>query len=76
MRCSELKKQIKLNSEVLSLSCRRIMADQDVSFMKFGVMLTPVTEGDESWGPRKDRGEDAPSKDNGHENETFEEEKA
>ena len=52
------------------------MADQDVSFMKFGVMLTPVTEGDESWGPRKDRGEDAPSKDNGHENETFEEEKA
>merc|ERR1719357_1446874 len=55
---------------------RRIMADQDVSFMKFGVMLTPVTEGDESWGPRKDRGEDAPSKDNGHENETFEEEKA
>ena len=30
---------------------RRILSDQDASFIRFGVMLTPNS----SWGPRSDR---------------------
>ena len=30
---------------------RRILSDQDASFVRFGVMLTPKS----SWGPRSDR---------------------
>ena len=30
---------------------RRILSDQDASFIRFGVMLTPKS----SWGPRSDR---------------------
>ena len=36
------------------------MADHDVSFIKFGVMLTQVTEGDESWGDQERTGEMIP----------------
>ena len=33
---------------------KRILSDQDASFIKFGVMLTPKS----SWGPRSDRFDD------------------
>ena len=52
---------------------RRILSDEDASFIKFGVMLTPKS----SWGPRSDRFDDEPMdtiEGGGEDNKTFEKE--
>lgn len=51
---------------------RRILSDQDASFIRFGVMLTPKA----SWGPRSDRFDDETMDaiEDGVDNKGFEEE--